>query len=168
MHEGYVLLELSPELNISTALGVWQGLSWLLNYQAIDRHCPSNKSLVAKLSQKLKSEDNSAPPLRNYFLPFPELSKLKSNDQSESQAFGFTFSVGDIFFIGDMPPPAERGRRVCVEGDDVDEAMALSARCFLPVSTVERNEGRPSWTPEEIFSYFFYKVDTLDLRILQI
>lgn len=38
-------------------------------------------------------------------------------------------SVGDIFFVGDMPPSVERGREDCFEGDDLDEAMALSARC---------------------------------------
>lgn len=63
-----------------------------------------------------------------HFVPFPELSKLKSSDQSESQALSFTLSVGDIFFAGDMLPSVERGRRDCFEGDDVDEAMALSAR----------------------------------------
>lgn len=95
---------------------------------------------MAKLSQKLKPEKDALPQLPNlnsrtrisqypYFVPFPELSKLKSSDQRESQAFSFTFSVGDIFFVGDMPPSVERGRRDCFEGDDVGEAMALSARC---------------------------------------
>ena len=95
---------------------------------------------MAKLSQELKPEKDALPQLPNlnsrtrisqypYFVPFPELSKLKSSDQSESQAFSFTFSVGDIFFVGDMPPSVKRGRRDCFDGDDVGEAMALSARC---------------------------------------